>query len=195
MASSSCSIPGITSSTSNSSSSIPSYTIDLAQPPRQRYARLARDYAERMRSLQYLFDEILHALFPAILLRKSVRFMARMTLHRLHDDEETQEIKGISRATGVPLYLMVVFNTVLDYLLGCTSGAVRVRPTPAEGGGGKVAGPVRMMHFRTLDWGMDKLRDLLVVLEYVDSSSPDPRRVIARSITYAGFVGTLTAVR
>ena len=193
MASSSCSIPGITSSSSGSS--IPSYTIDLAQPPRQRYARLARDYAERMRSLQYLFDEILHALFPAMLLRKSVRFMARMTLHRLHDDEETQEIKGISRATGVPLYLMVVFNTVLDYLLGCTSGAVRVRPTTAEGGGGKVAGPVRMMHFRTLDWGMDKLRDLLVVLEYVDSSSPDPRRVIARSITYAGFVGTLTAVR
>ena len=193
MASSSCSIPGITSSSSGSS--IPSYTIDLAQPPRQRYARLARDYAERMRSLQYLFDEILHALFPAMLLRKSVRFMARLTLHRLHDDEETQEIKGISRATGVPLYLMVVFNTVLVYLLGCTSGAVRVRPTTAEGGGGKVAGPVRMMHFRTLDWGMDKLRDLLVVLEYVDSSSPDPRRVIARSITYAGFVGTLTAVR
>ena len=152
-----------------------------------------------MRSLQHLFDEILHALFPAMLLRKSVRFMARMTLHRLHDDEETQEIKGISQVTGIPLYLMVVFNTVLDYLLGCTSGAVRVRPAgkAVRGGdaGGALTDPVRMMHFRALDWGMNQLRDLLVVLEYVDSSSQDPRRVIARSITYAGFVGTLTAVR
>lgn len=54
---------------------------------------------------------------------------------------------------------------------------------------------VRLMHFRTLDWGMDRLRDLLVVLEFVDSSSESPDKVLARSITYAGFVGTLTAVR
>lgn len=54
---------------------------------------------------------------------------------------------------------------------------------------------VRLMHFRTLDWGMERLRDLLVVLEFVNSSSETPDRVLARSITYAGFVGTLTAVR
>lgn len=176
---------------------IPRYTIDLGVPPRQRYVQLAQDYGERMRSIQHLCDEILHALFPAVLLRKSVRFMARMTLHRLHDDEETQEIKGLSQATGIPLYLLVVFNTVLDYLLGCTSGAVRVRPAgnAARSEDGRLSNPARMMHFRTLDWGMNELRDLLVVLEYIDSSSQDPTRVIARSVTYAGFVGTLTAVR
>lgn len=54
---------------------------------------------------------------------------------------------------------------------------------------------IRLLHFRTLDWGMDELRDLLVVLEFVDTSTDDPEHVIARSITYAGFVGTLTAVR
>ena len=52
-----------------------------------------------------------------------------------------------------------------------------------------------MMHFRTLNWTMDELRSVLVVLEFVKSKSEDPREVLARSVTYAGFVGCLTGVR
>ncbi|QSZ34729.1 hypothetical protein DSL72_007584 [Monilinia vaccinii-corymbosi] len=51
------------------------------------------------------------------------------------------------------------------------------------------------MHFRTLDWGLDGLRDMLVVLEFVQSNSCDPKKVIGKSITYAGYVGILTGVR
>lgn len=53
----------------------------------------------------------------------------------------------------------------------------------------------RMLHFRTLDWGMDELRSVIVVLEFVRSDSPEPEKVIGRTITYAGFVGVLTGVR
>jgi len=53
----------------------------------------------------------------------------------------------------------------------------------------------RMLHFRTLDWGMDPLRSVLVVLEFVRSKSEEPEKVIARAVTYAGFVGVLTGVR
>jgi hypothetical protein len=52
-----------------------------------------------------------------------------------------------------------------------------------------------MMHFRTLDWGMDGLRSVLVVLEFVKRDSSEPEKVIARTVTYAGFVGILTGVR
>lgn len=51
-----------------------------------------------------------------------------------------------------------------------------------------------LMHFRTLDWGMDPLRELLVEIEYFDSTDA-PDHVIARTVTYAGFVGVLTGVR
>jgi hypothetical protein len=53
----------------------------------------------------------------------------------------------------------------------------------------------RMLHFRTLDWGMDPLRGVLVQLEFVRSGSRDPEEVLARTVTYAGFVGVLTGVR
>jgi hypothetical protein len=43
----------------------------------------------------------------------------------------------------------------------------------------------KMLHFRTLDWGMDSLRKLIVQLEFVNEKGGS---VIARSITYAGFV-------
>lgn len=49
-----------------------------------------------------------------------------------------------------------------------------------------------MVHFRTLDWGMDSLRRVLVHLDFV--LEPDGE-VVASSITYAGFVGVLTGVR
>ena len=49
-----------------------------------------------------------------------------------------------------------------------------------------------MLHFRTLDWGMDGLRKIIVQLDFVNEAGGD---VIARSITYAGFVGVLTGVR
>lgn len=53
----------------------------------------------------------------------------------------------------------------------------------------------RMLHFRTLDWGMDSLRSVLVELEFVRSESEDPEKVVARTVTYAGFVGVLSGVR
>ena len=100
---------------------------------------------------------------------------------RLCSEEETEELRGISVACGVPLGLLVVLNVFLDGMLGCTSGGVRV--------GGK------MMHFRTLDWDMPQLMDVLVVLEFVRSKSETPEKVVARSVAYAGFVGCLTGVR
>ncbi|KAJ5104618.1 beta subunit of N-acylethanolamine-hydrolyzing acid amidase-domain-containing protein, partial [Penicillium alfredii] len=116
-----------------------------------------------MRSLVGMFDELIQPISCYI--------------------PETEEICGISRITGIHLYLLVCLNVVLDLLMGCTSGGVRV----------KDADNTKMMHFRTLDWGMDPLRDLIVQLDFVGDSNPD--KVIASSITYVGFVGMLTGVR
>ena len=109
-------------------------------------------------------------------------------------------MRGIAKVSGVDIYFLVALNVLLDSLLGCTSGGVMTRPREVKGRGkekeGKNQGHEdRMMHFRTLDWGMSGLRNVLVVLEFVRSKSETPGKVIGRSVSYAGFVGCLTGVR
>jgi hypothetical protein len=173
---------------------IPTFTIDLATPPRERYQEVVQAFGPRMRSLTSVFDDLLSSFIATTWLRSFTKSLAKVCLRRVYDDEENEEIRGISDLSGVPLYLVVALNNLLDCLLGCTSGAVPVstgKNLQKQDDGEDI----RLMHFRTLDWGMDELRDLLVVLEFIDSSLDNPRQVIARSITYAGFVGSLTAVR
>jgi hypothetical protein len=174
---------------------IPTYQIDLARPPETRYDEISRDFGPRMRSLQGLFDEALSFFLPIVIFRRIVATVARFLVRRVYDDEEMMELEGIAKATGVELYLLVTLNNLLDCMLGCTSGAVLVNPSKGRRKGTTInSDEPRLMHFRTLDWGMDGLRELLVVLEFVNSSTSGSK-VLARSVTYAGFVGTLTATR
>lgn len=160
----------------------PVYRIDLSLPPSERYVELARVYHDQLWLLTGLFDDLVLAFFP----QKSLSWIkraSRLLLRKLYTDEETEEIKGISRVTGIKLYLLVAFNVLLDLLMGCTSGGALAQPASGE---------ARMLHFRTLDWAMDNLRQLVVQLEFVRSPEDE---VLATSITYVGYVGVLTGVR
>lgn len=86
------------------------------------------------------------------------------------------------------MYLLICFNVILDLLMGCSSGGAAVRDEDSFSG----TTGTKMVHFRTLDWGMDPLRRVLVQLDYVLEPHGD---VVASSINYAGFVGVLTGVR
>lgn len=86
------------------------------------------------------------------------------------------------------MYLLICFNVILDLLMGCSSGGAAVRDEDST----SVTTGTKMVHFRTLDWGMDPLRRVLVQLDYVLEPHGD---VVASSINYAGFVGVLTGVR
>ncbi|KAM0331413.1 hypothetical protein ACHAQA_003086 [Verticillium albo-atrum] len=169
---------------------VPTYRIDIALPPEHRYDEVARDFAPRMRDVTNIFDDLLATIFRYPLLCRTVKFCARVLLRRLHDDEQNREVRSIAKVAGVDRYLIVALNVLLDTLMGCTAGCILTEPYRAKASERNS----RLMHFRTLDWAMDPLRELLIVVEFVDSRE-DPDRVIASSVTYAGFVGTLTAVR
>jgi len=149
---------------------IPTHTIDLSLPPSQRYHRVAIDFLPHLASLTALFDEIVPS--------SAVRGLARLLLRRLHSKEQTEELHGIHLVTGVGMHLLVAFNVLLDLFMGCTSGGV------------KLSSEDKMLHFRTLDWGMDPLRKVIVQLEYVRD-----RVKVASAVTYVGYVGVLTGVR
>lgn len=164
----------------------PLYSIDLDLPPRKRYVELARQYSDHLRSLTSLFDDLVKDLHPSAS-PKWFRRLARVSLRRLYSREETEEIRGISEAIDVEFFLVVALNVLLDLLMGCTSGAARCREIGET--------ESKMLHFRSLDWGMDSLRRVIVQLNFKRSTSSEPDRVLATSITYVGFVGILTGVR
>ncbi|CAM1501308.1 Fc.00g104700.m01.CDS01 [Cosmosporella sp. VM-42] len=168
---------------------IPKFTIDLSLPPESRYDHIAPHFRERVEDADLLgmFDDLLYALTGPIL-SKGLGVVARLALHRLYSAEETAELSGISKAIGVPMYFLVAFNVLLDLLLGCTSGGVCVldpkKSTPPA--------KSHILHFRTLDWGMDELRRIVVELDFVRFSGGP---IVATAVTYLGYIGVLTGVR
>ncbi len=57
--------------------------------------------------------------------------------------------------------------------MGCTSGAVRVK-TAGEN--------KKMLHFRTLDWGMDALRKVVVNLDFIEK--PGGEVIVRTSVAH-----------
>lgn len=159
----------------------PKYVIDLSLPPVDRYKHVVQDFKPELASLTSLFDEVLQGLHPKVP-AKAVHFLARHLLRRVHDHDETEELRGIQQVTGLEMYLLVSFNVLLDLFMGCTSGGVRISDGPAT----------KMVHFRTLDWAMDPLRKVVVHLDFVESPAGN---VMASTVTYVGFVGLLTGVK
>lgn len=160
---------------------IPRYQIDLSERPWERYVHVARDFKHELKKLPKLVDDLIRDNMDQK--PEKVHRWARRLLRGLCSKEETEEIRGISKTVDVPLYLFVCFNILLDFLMGCSSGGIRAENDD---------GSVNMLHYRTLDWNMDDLRDLVVQLDFITQPGG---AVIARSITYVGFVGMVTAVR
>ena len=136
----------------------PRYTVDLSLPPRRRYQHIVADFRPQIAALPVLFDEVVNDLRVNVSVER-VRWLARLLLRRVYNKEENEELRGIQEASGVEMYLLVAFNVLLDLFMGCTSGAVKL------GDDGKTS---RMLHFRTLDWGMDALRKVIVHLDFVE---------------------------
>ncbi|CZR51600.1 uncharacterized protein PAC_01477 [Phialocephala subalpina] len=177
--------PSMVAEIPGSKDPIPTYRIDLSLPPSERYVKLATEFAPKMKKITPLFDQVLAPAIPRKWIRRWISTLAWLFLRRVYSSEETAEIKGIAKASGVDMYFLVALNVLLDSMLGCTSGAVMTTPGGSKKKGERVE-ENRVMHFRTLDWGMDLLRSVLVVLEFVRSKSEEPEKVIGRSITYAG---------
>ncbi|KAK3896621.1 hypothetical protein C8A05DRAFT_48399 [Staphylotrichum tortipilum] len=171
----------------------PLFTINLSTPPSHRYDHVAAALRPALSTIDFaaLFSETIALLLPENTpprllqsITTCICALSRVFLRRLYSATETEEIRGISRATGLPLDLLISFNIGLDLLMGCTSGGVLMSASPSA--------PARMVHFRTLDWDMDELRRLVVELEFVGVEGGP---AVARTVGYFGYVGVLTGVR
>ena len=139
----------------------PLYSVDLDLPPESRYAKICNDYKDEMAELAKIYDEILSITpFP-----RFFGFLARNLLKKVYSKEETDEIRAISKATRIPIYRVVAYNTFLDLFSGCMSGGVQT----------KVGATTTMLHFRNLDWEMNPLRNMIIRVEYLKNG-----KIVAR---------------
>lgn len=113
-----------------------------------------------MADLPALFDELARECVPNISVSK-VKMIARLALRHVYNKEENEELRGLSEATGIAMWLLVSHNVLLDTFMGCTSGGVRVDHNGSKS---------RMLHFRILDWGMDPLRKTIIHLDFVEKA-------------------------
>jgi hypothetical protein len=114
---------------------------------------MCNDYKDEMEELAKIYDQIL-SMLP---FSRLFGFLARNLLKKVYSKEETDEIRAISKASGVPIYRVVAYNTFLDIFSGCMSGGVQT----------KMGANTRMLHFRNLDWEMDPLRHMIIRVEYL----------------------------
>ena len=109
-----------------------------------------------MAELAKIYDEILSITpFP-----RFFGFLARNLLKKVYSKEETEEIRAISKATRIPIYRVVAYNTFLDLFSGCMSGGVQAKLKARSAA-------TSMLHFRNLDWEMDPLRNMIIRVEYL----------------------------
>ena len=173
----------------------PKFTVNLGHPPAQRYNHIVPHFRQQLSKTDFngLFDDIIRSMAPPAL-AKCLHVLARIALRRVYTSEETAELRGISNAANISLHLLVAFNALLDLLLGCTSGGCRVEADEKHSSSKVDHGSPtsRVLHFRTLDWGMDALRQIVVELDFVLYENGP---IVATSLTYFGYVGVLTGVR
>ena len=189
-------VPDVFSNARGHGQKPPKFVVNLSLPPEKRYSHIVPSISPKFKdaSLTKIFDELIGELFPSLVV-KLIHFLTPILLRRVYDDEEMAELRGIARDTNIPLYLLVAFNVLLDPLLGCTSGGVRVQFQDSHQKAARIDSPAwryAMLHFRTLDWGMESLRHLVVELDFVRRAGGP---VVATSVTYFGYVGVLTGVR
>src|ERR1700761_2699518 len=103
------------------SEAIPIYTIDLSLKPEDRYVELAKDFLPEISNLTALFDELVVST-ELPFSTKTIHRVTRLLLRRVHDREQFRELRGISKVTGVEMYLLVALNVLLDLFMSCTSG-------------------------------------------------------------------------
>jgi len=163
----------------------------LDAEPSQRWNTLAKSKAAGMRNLLDKFKSFLREWSEATkyvidFIDKDLGYLADTFPAPFGD-----EIKGIAKASGIPLGEVVLYNIFYEVFTVCTS-VVAEDPTG------------KMYHARNLDFGLflgwsaknhswvitDALRQIIVNLEFQKGG-----KTVFKSVNFAGYVGIFTGIK
>jgi acid ceramidase len=161
---------------------LPEYTLNLDLPPEERWAHIMPQYSETiMEVINTAYDEL-----PWVFSR-TIKYLAKKYFEDIPEDmgEYGREMVGISHATGIDLYEVVLYNIFYEVFSLCTSVVVE-EPESQD----------TIIHARNLDFGVlmegivPLLKKITIDLKFVKNGT-----VIYRAHTFAGFVGVFTGMK
>lgn len=150
---------------------VPRYVINLDAPPEDRWNDIIVAFREHLPAAVAMADQILGGA------GSSVVEPVLSALARCGHVYYGAELKGIAKASGLPLGRVVMLQIAYEAFAACTSIVV-------DGADG------HPLHIRTMDWEMEALKALTVELDFVRAGE-----VVCRASSWAGYVGVLTGLR
>lgn len=168
----------------------PWYTINLDQPPSERWKKLITDKKQPLTSMIQQIKELVKFVFHSEKLIDLVDTKLPAIVGSLPPPFD-EEIRGIADASGLPLGEVMLFNIFYEVFTVCTS-------VVAEDTSGK------LFHARNLDFGLflgwdvknnswmitELLRPLVVNVNFQRNN-----KTVFLSTSFAGYVGMLTGMK
>ncbi|XP_071978616.1 acid ceramidase [Engystomops pustulosus] len=169
---------------------VPWYTVNLDQPPSERWKKIITDKKEQLASMIQHIKDLAKYFFHSEKLIDLVDTKLPALVGKLPPPFD-EEIEGIADASGLPLGEVMLFNIFYEVFTVCTS-------VVAEDTSGK------LFHARNLDFGLflgwdvknnswmitEMLRPLVVNVNFQRSN-----KTVFLSTSFAGYVGMLTGMK
>jgi len=148
------------------------FTINLDSSPDQRWKDVVDRYKDRFPRVIQEIDRILASsgyLGTVALWLCNVFTFFGSIMYK-------EELKSIARMAGIPLNKLILMQICYEMFSACTS-LVMKRSDDTN------------VHFRTMDWEMDFLKDLTINVDFTRNG-----KTVFRGITWAGYVGIVTGM-
>ncbi|KAL4230413.1 N-acylsphingosine amidohydrolase (acid ceramidase) [Mactra antiquata] len=169
---------------------VPEYTINLDDPPSQRWNKVASDKRNEMRNILEAFKSFISEFGE---FASAVIYYIDLLGPGIIDiipQPYQDELKGISNVTGIELGEVILYNIFYEIFTVCTS--VIAENTAGE-----------LYHARNLDFGLfmgwdvknrtwsitEKLRPAIVNIKWMKNG-----KLLYKSVNYVGYVGILTGI-
>lgn len=153
---------------------LPEYDIDLSAPPSERWTALITEYRQEILEVVKWYKKNNSTLTSGAI-PKLAGFLNRSG-SILHG----QEIASIASTVGVKTGIVALLQFIYEINSCCTSVVTHYQESDRS---------LRPQHCRSMDWPLDILKRLSVVVRFVKNG-----QVLYRAVTWVGYVGILTAV-
>lgn len=151
---------------------VPHYIVNLDLPADQRWTEIIDAYRGRIQAAERLIVEMLGNGWMMYGLEKALASAAHLGLVGYVD-----ELKGIARRADISLSKLILLHLMYEASAHCTSIVMQLEDgTP--------------VHIRTMDWGLDMLKNLTIEVEFRRDGRP-----LYTTTTWAGSVGVFTGMR
>uniref|UniRef100_A0A0K0DLS0 NAAA-beta domain-containing protein n=1 Tax=Angiostrongylus cantonensis TaxID=6313 RepID=A0A0K0DLS0_ANGCA len=150
------------------------YVVDLDLPASERWNDVVHDHLDAIPGFMKAAVYVPKHLLP-------IAFFVAQQLNRFFPDEYAEEIRGIARASGLPLGFIVSMNILYDivafdrkhiFQMGCTSIVAENEESI-------------ILHGRNLDYGIgDLLKNVTILVDFVRWHDQE-KKIVYSGVTFA----------